>query len=121
METLEQNIQPQVALPNSTGVLVLGILSIPACCFYRGILGIVLAVIALVLAGKAQNLDASNPGDYTDKSRSNLKAGKICAIIGFIINAILILILTWLVSKFGWEVLSDPTILEDWAKSLENR
>ena len=122
METLEQNIQPQVKIPNSTGVLALGILSIPVCCFYGGpLIGIVLAIIALVLYSKAQALYSQNPSAYTVGSQGNLKAGRICAIIGLILNGIVVLLFVWLISTFGWDVLNDPSIIEDWAKSLEKK
>ena len=58
-------------LPNSTAVLVLGIISIFGC-FCWGIVGLVLGIIALVLAGKA----------------NNLKAGKVCAIVGTCLSAL---------------------------------
>jgi hypothetical protein len=74
----------QYALPNATAVLVLGIISIVACC----VLGFISAIIALVLANKANNLYMANPGQYTLSSYNNLKAGRICAIIGLILSGI---------------------------------
>jgi hypothetical protein len=77
-------------LPNSTAVLVLGIISLPVCfCYFLfGVPGLVLSIISLVLSGKAAKLHEENPGLYTQASISNMKAGKICAIIGLVINAI---------------------------------
>ena len=77
-------------LPNSTAVLVLGILSIVGCTCY-GIIGIILGIIALVLAGKSKILYETNPGMYSVASFNNLKAGRICAIIGVIISALYII------------------------------
>jgi len=73
-------------LPNSTGALVLGILSIVlACCT---IIGAVLGIIALVQAKKSRELWESNPGAYTESSYKNANAGKICAIIGLCISGL---------------------------------
>ncbi|MEI8136320.1 MAG: CCC motif membrane protein [Bacteroidota bacterium] len=68
-------------LQNSVGVLVLGILSICFCWCY-GIVSLVTAIIALVLASGAEKEYQANPGKYSMASYKNLKAGKICAIIG---------------------------------------
>ena len=80
----------QVSLPNATAVLVLGILSIVFCWCY-GIVGIVLGIIALVLSGKASSLYKDNPESYTIASFNNMKAGRICAIIGTILSALYII------------------------------
>jgi len=77
----------RTALPNSTGILVMGILSIVTCCCY-GIIGIILAVIALVLAAKATNLFYEYPGTYTEGSLKNVQTGKICAIIGLTLSVL---------------------------------
>jgi hypothetical protein len=79
----------QSPLPNSTGVLVLGILSI-VFCFCYGIVGIILGIIAIVLASKGAALYKANPNAYSLASYNNLKAGKICGIIGLILSCIYI-------------------------------
>lgn len=79
------NQAPQ-PLPNSTTVLVLGILSIVICC-----VGLILGIIALVLSGKDRKLYAQNPGKYTLSSFNNLNAGRICAIIGVILSSLSVL------------------------------
>ena len=76
----------QQPLPNATAVLVLGILSIVLC-----FIGVVLAIIALVLAGKDNRLYAASPEVYTPGSYNNLKTGRICSIIGLILNGLLCL------------------------------
>ncbi|HLO37265.1 MAG TPA: CCC motif membrane protein [Lacibacter sp.] len=82
---LSQNpLQVQPPLPNATAVLVLGILSI-VICFITGI-------IALVLAKKDMALYNANPGAYSAASLSNIKTGRICAIIGIVLQCIGILI-----------------------------
>jgi hypothetical protein len=73
-----------VALPNATTVLVLGILSIVICGF--------LGIIGLVMGNKDMALYNSNPSMYSESSLSSLKAGKICSIIGLCLWAFGILI-----------------------------
>ncbi len=76
----------QEELPNSVAILVLGIVSIATCWCY-GIVGLVTAIIALVLASKAKELYKQNHGAYTEASYKNMNAGKICAIIGAALSA----------------------------------
>ncbi len=76
----------QQQLPNATAVLVLGIISIVGC-FCYGIVGLVLGIIAVVLAGKATKLYQANPSAYTESSFKNMKAGKVCGIIGLCLSA----------------------------------
>jgi magnesium-transporting ATPase (P-type) len=94
----------QENLPNSRTVLVLGILSIIFSSWYFSIAGIVLSILALVLANRDLSLYYTNKSQYTLSSFNNLKAGRVCAIIGlavailFFIFFILILIgifVTW--------------------------
>ncbi|MBP6978771.1 MAG: CCC motif membrane protein [Bacteroidales bacterium] len=87
----------QEVLPNSTAVLILGILSIIACCF----VGLILAIIALVMASKGKNLYEANPGKYTAGSFNNMKAGRICAIIGLILSLLVSLYYFILIAILG--------------------
>jgi len=82
-------IQP---LPNSTAVLVLGIVSIVAVFCTYGILGIALGIIGLVLAGSPMKMYEQNPEKYTEASYKNLKAGRICSIIGLSLGGLFILL-----------------------------
>lgn len=82
----------QLALPNSAAVLVLGICSIFPGCFCFGIIGMVCGIIALVLANKAMTFYNSNPNNYSVSSFNNLKAGKVCAIIGLCLSSITLII-----------------------------
>jgi hypothetical protein len=85
----------QQPIPNSTAVLVLGIISIVGCICY-GIVGLICGIIAVVLAGKATKLYTDNPGLYSEASLKNLKAGKVCGIIGLCISAAyMILLICW--------------------------
>lgn len=77
----------QLPLPNSTGVLVMGIISIALCWCY-GIVGITLGIISIVLANKSKKLYKAEPEKYTLGSYKNLQAGYICAIIGLSLSAL---------------------------------
>jgi hypothetical protein len=82
------------ALPNATAVLVLGILSIVVC-FITGI-------IALVLANKDMALYNANPGVYSPSSLSNIKTGRICAIVGIALQLVgLIIYIIFIVALFS--------------------
>jgi hypothetical protein len=100
----------QQKLPNSTLILVFGILSIITCCCY-GVVGLALGIIAIVLATKATQLYTANPELYT--GYSNVKTGKILAIIGVILSALYLLFVIWLISVFGWDTLQDQELLQE--------
>lgn len=89
-ETVNQQFNQQFGkqpLPNSTAVLVLGIISILGC-YCVGIVGLICGIITLVLASKAQKLANENPEAYTEGSVKNMKAGRVCGIIGTSLSAI---------------------------------
>ncbi len=67
-------------LPNATATLVLGILSIVVC--------FICGIIALVISSKDMALYKDNPGQYSLASYNNIKAGRICAIIGLVLQVI---------------------------------
>lgn len=73
-------------VPYSTAVLVLGIISIPTCICY-GIPGLATGIVALVLAAKGKRAYEFQPEKYKESSFNNLKAGKVCAIIGTCLSA----------------------------------
>ena len=89
----------QQKLPNSTLILVFGILSIVTCCCY-GIIGLILGIIAIVLANKAAKVYAENPDAYT--GYSNVKTGKILAIIGVILSAIYVAYVIFMFATVGY-------------------
>lgn len=70
-------------LPNATATLVLGILSI-VICFICGI-------IALVISNKDVSMYKANPELYSESSYNNIKAGRICAIVGIALQLAFIL------------------------------
>ncbi len=82
-----QPFNMQQPLQNATAVLVLGILSIVIC----GV-GLILGIIAIVLANKDLRMYNASPDIYTIGSYNNLKAGKTCGIIGAILSGLLILV-----------------------------
>ncbi|TXG39425.1 CCC motif membrane protein [Seonamhaeicola maritimus] len=89
----------QQKLPNSTLILVFGILSIVTCCCY-GIIGLILGIIAIILANKATKVYAENPEAYT--GYSNVKTGKILAIIGVVLSAIYVAYVIFLFATVGY-------------------
>lgn len=109
----QQSMQIQQPLPNSTAILVLGILSIVICWCY-GLVGIILGIIGLVLSGKARALYEANPDIYTLGSYNNMKAGRVMSIIGVCLSGIyLIIVFIYLVilgaafSLLPWEMYSN--------------
>jgi small-conductance mechanosensitive channel len=86
-EITNQTQGSQKPLPNSSTVLVLGIVSI-VLCWCHGIIGLILAIIALVLANKDMALYDQNPELYTQSSYNNLKSGRTIAIIGLVLAGI---------------------------------
>ncbi|OEJ98460.1 hypothetical protein A8C32_04395 [Flavivirga aquatica] len=100
----------QQKLPNSTLILVFGILSIVTCCCY-GLIGIILGIIAVVLAKKATQLYIENPELYT--GIQNVKTGKILAIIGIALSVIYLLIVVWAITAFGWDTLQNQELLQE--------
>lgn len=91
MENTSLSNQKKIALPNSSGVLVLGILSIVGCWCY-GLFGVIFGIIALVMASKSKKLYDENPELYTESSYKNMNGGRICAIIGLSISGLIVLI-----------------------------
>ncbi len=86
-------------LPNSTLILVFGIISIITCCCY-GVLGLIFGIIAIIMAKKATQLYLQNPEQYS--GYGNVKTGKILAIIGIILNAIYLIYVIFLFSTVGF-------------------
>ena len=86
-------------LPNANLFMVLGILSIFLCWWhFVSLAGIVLGIIALVLARKETILYYTNPAGYTISSLNNVKTGRICAIIGLSIAIIVFVFVMLLIA-----------------------
>lgn len=73
-------------LPNSTAVLVLGIISIVGCIF-AGVPGVICGIIAIVLHKKDKAIYETNTSEF-ESSFKNSRAGFICGIIGLCLSAV---------------------------------
>ncbi|MBL4663419.1 MAG: DUF4190 domain-containing protein [Flavobacteriaceae bacterium] len=94
----------QQKLPNLTLILVFGIVSIVTCCCY-GIIGLIFGIIAIVMAKKAAAVYLENPEQYT--GYSNVKTGKILAIIGIILSGIYVIVNIIAIATYGWSGLQE--------------
>lgn len=79
-------------LPNATAVLVLGILSIVVC--------FICGIIALVISNKDMAAYRANPELYSASSYNNIKAGRICAIVGIVLQLIVITVYVLFIAFF---------------------
>ena len=121
METTNPNTEQsspvyRAPIPNSQGILILGIFSLVTtfCCLGTGFIGLVLGIVAVVMSSKAIETYQQNPQAYSEGSFKNVNGGRICGIIGIIVNGVLIIFgiiylivagafLTTLFSTFPWE------------------
>ena len=106
----------QQKLPNSTLVLIMGILSIVGCCFY-GLPGLIFGIVAIIFGRKDKKLYQSNPDEYS--GIDNVNSGYILGIDGFIVCVIFIVILLWSISLIGWENFNDPELLQQKLEELQ--
>lgn len=95
-----ESLNQKKTLPYSNAVLVLGIISIPTC-FCFGIVGLTCGIIALVLSKKGLDIFEENPELYKPSSVGNLKAGKICAIIGTCTSGLYVLYIASILAIYG--------------------
>jgi amino acid permease len=102
-------------LPNATAVYLLAFVSIFIFCF-AGI-GVIPAIISYVLAGKSEKIYATNPGIYSNFS--TIKKGKITAIVGIVLNLIIMGIAIWTLMTIGWDAWSDEFVRK-WNTGLES-
>jgi membrane glycosyltransferase len=103
-------------LPNSTLILVFGILSILTCCCW-GILGLIFGIAALVLARKAKEIYLAEPEVYS--GYNNVRTGRILAIIGIILSAIYLLVNIVFIALYGWDGMQEMS--EEWLRTMENQ
>lgn len=110
----EQNIidndeTGEVRMKNSTVTLILGIASIPMCfCSiipYIGILfvliGLALPIIALIISKDEWRAYKLNPSSFHSGDAGNMKAGRICALVGLLLNGLLVLLIIGLLLVVG--------------------
>lgn len=86
-------------LPNSTLILIFGIVSIVTCCCYG--IGVIFGIVAIVMAGTATKVYMENPEQYS--GFQNVKTGKILSIIGIILSAIYLAYTIYLFSTIGMD------------------
>jgi len=86
-------------LPNSTAVLVLGIISIVTC-FAYGVIGLSCGIIAIILAKKDKARYLENPRQYKESSFTNLTTGRTCAIIGVSLSGLAFCMLAMYITAF---------------------
>lgn len=103
----------QQNLPNSTPALVLGILALPACCFY-GIFGLIFGIVAWVLGAGDIKKYQLNPGVYTESSYKNAKAGKICGMIATILSALFLIFVVLIIAG----AIAYPNAYDNFFKNL---
>lgn len=87
-------------LPNSTLILVFGILSIVGCCCY-GVVGLIFGIAALVMSKKATEIYNAKPNLYI--GFQNVKTGRILAIIGIILSALYLITIIIILVIFGMD------------------
>ena len=85
-------------LPNSTLILVFGILSIIGCCCY-GFAGVIFGIIALVMSKRAMEIYSADPELY--KGYQNVKTGRILAIIGLVLSVLSLLSTIAVIIMYG--------------------
>ncbi len=90
-------------LPNAKTIYILSLLSFFVFCF-AGI-GIIPATISYVLARKSEKLYKADSDAYSNVN--TVKKGKIMAIIGIILNLIIVSIAIWTLMTIGWDAWSD--------------
>lgn len=100
----------QQKLPNSTLVLVMGILSIIGCCFY-GLPGLIFGIVAIIFGKKDKKLYLSNPDEYT--GIGNVNAGFIMGIIGVVLSVLYLALFLIIISMFGWDVIANQELLQE--------
>ncbi len=97
-------------LPNTGVIIGLSIASILFCWCY-GVLGLILAIVALILASKATKIYNTEPEIYTDFG--TVKTGKVLAIIGIILNILFIVFIIWIISIVGLDALQDEELAKE--------
>ena len=115
-KTFQLNISMESKkLPNSAFIYVLSVLSCIICCL--GGFGIIPAVISYYLASKSEGIYKMNPDGYDNYGF--IKRGKIIAIIGIILNIIVIGITIWTLSTIGWDAWSKEFVRK-WNEGMQS-
>jgi hypothetical protein len=104
-------------LQSANAVLILGILSLPACCFYG--VGLALGIAALFVAKKDLANYKLNPENY--EGYGNLNTGRILAIIGIVLNGIYIAFIFAILLIFGLAAIEDPALLQEKIRQMSGQ
>lgn len=89
-------------LPNSTLVLVLGIISIITCLCYGQ--GLILGIVNLVLARNTSRMYHANPDKYT--GHGDVKLGRILSIIGIVLSLLFLIMIIVSLAYMDQEILN---------------
>lgn len=101
-------------LPNGIAIIVLGIFGYLCCCFAG--FGIIPSGIAFFMAQKSEKLYTKNPELYDNMSQ--IKTGKIVALIALILNALVLANLLYTILTGGWDELNEK-FMEGWNEGME--
>ena len=85
--------------------------------FWFGGIPIIFALIAFYLAIKSEKLFKRKPNDYINLRK--IKKGKTIAIIGIILNLVIVGVTIWTLATIGWDAWSDEFVRR-WNEGLEN-
>ncbi|MDX9933182.1 MAG: hypothetical protein RB294_11405 [Bacteroidales bacterium] len=80
-------LKPEI--PNASSAELIGILSIVFTFFFT-LAGLVLGIVAIVQARKAEDIYYSNPSIFNPYSLNKVKTGKTCGIIGVVLSGLII-------------------------------
>ncbi|SMG46948.1 hypothetical protein SAMN05661096_03331 [Marivirga sericea] len=102
-------------LPNSRLIYVLAMSS--CFLFWFGGFPIIFAFTSYYLARKSERIYLQNPEAYDNSKK--IKKGKIIAIIGLILNLVILGITIWTLATIGWDAWSEEFVRR-WNEGLEN-
>ena len=102
-------------LPNGKLIYTFALLSCTL--FWFGGITIVFALISNILARKSEKIYKQNSNVYSNINK--IKKGKTIAIIGLILNLIIVGITIWTLVTIGWDAWSDEFVRR-WNEGLEN-
>lgn len=102
-------------LPNGRLIYTFALLSCTL--FWFGGITIFFALISYILARKSEKIYEQNSNVYSNISK--IKKGKNIAIIGLILNLIIVGITIWTLVTIGWDAWSDEFVRR-WNEGLEN-
>ena len=85
--------------------------------FIFGGFTVVFALVALMLSINSQRLYAQAPDQYNNISK--IKKAKVIAIIGLVLNIVILGVTIWTLLTIGWDAWSDEFVRK-WNEGLEN-